>query len=177
MNAAPGEWVAIALLGKTRGNRGEITAVVLSSKLERFDSLQEVWLFGAASGPARGERFEVEHTWFHDGTLVFKFRGVDSIGAAELLYGSEVRVPAASRVALDEGEFFQDDLIGCEVIDRRTNTPLGRVSAFDESGGAGNLVVGDLLIPFARAICVEIDPAARRIAVELPEGLKDLNRS
>jgi ribosomal 30S subunit maturation factor RimM len=38
-------------------------------------------------------------------------------------------------------------------------------------------VVGeDLMIPFARAICVEIDPAARRIAVELPEGLKDLNR-
>jgi hypothetical protein len=24
---------------------------------------------------------------------------------------------------------------------------------------------------------VEIDPAAKRIAVELPEGLKDLNRS
>ena len=44
-------------------------------------------------------------------------------------------------------------------------------------GGAGLLVVdSNLLIPFARSICVEIDPAAKRIAVELPEGLKDLNR-
>jgi 16S rRNA processing protein RimM len=94
-----------------------------------------------------------------------------------LLYGSEVRIPASSRIPLDDGEFFQDDLIGCDVVDRRTGAPIGRVTAFDESGGAGNLVVGDLLIPFARAICVEIDPAARRIAVELPEGLKDLNRS
>jgi len=35
---------------------------------------------------------------------------------------------------------------------------------------------GELLIPFARAICVEIDVAARRIVVDLPAGLKDLNR-
>jgi ribosomal 30S subunit maturation factor RimM len=38
-------------------------------------------------------------------------------------------------------------------------------------------VDGGLLIPFARSICKQIDPAARRIAVELPEGLKDLNRT
>jgi 16S rRNA processing protein RimM len=177
VSAEPGEWVAIAIIGKTRGNRGEVTAVVLSSKPERFETLQEVWLFGAAAGTSRGKRFEVEHTWFHDGTLIFKFRGIDTIGAAEELYGREVRLPAAARVPLDEGEFFQDDLIGCDVIDRRTGESLGGVSAFDESGGAGTLVVGDLLIPFARAICVEIDPAARRIAVELPEGLKEINRT
>ena len=35
---------------------------------------------------------------------------------------------------------------------------------------------GGLLIPFARAICVEIDTQAKRILVNLPEGLKDLNR-
>jgi 16S rRNA processing protein RimM len=151
--------------------------VALSSRPDRFSTLQEVWLFGAASDPSRGDRYEVEHIWFHEGTLIFKFRGVDSIGAAELLSGNEVRIPAAARIRLDEGEFFQDDLVGCEVIDRRSGASLGRVSGFDESGGAGNLVVGGLLIPFARAICVEIDPAARRIAVELPEGLKELNRS
>jgi 16S rRNA processing protein RimM len=103
--------------------------------------------------------------------LVFKFRGVDSIDAAELLYGSEVRIPAAERVALEDGEFFLDDLIGCEVIDRRTGARLGQVSGLDESGGAGNLVVGDLLIPFARAICVEINPKSAH-AVELPGGIE-----
>ena len=78
---------------------------------------------------------------------------------------------------MDEGEYFQSDLIGCEVVDRRTGESIGRVTAWDEGGGAGLLVVdNNLLIPFARSICVEIDPAAKRIAVELPEGLKDLNR-
>jgi 16S rRNA processing protein RimM len=163
-------WVTVALLGRTRGNRGEITAIPLSSKRERYEALGEVWLFG------QGERYEVEFTWFHDATLIFKLRGVDTISDAERLSGAEVRVPIAERVALDPGEFFESDIVGCEVVDRRTGRSLGRVSEWQEGGGGGVLAVGDLLIPFARSICVEIDPAARRIAVELPEGLEDLNR-
>jgi 16S rRNA processing protein RimM len=109
--------------------------------------------------------------------LIFKFRGVDTVSDAELLTGAEVRVPLDQRTPLEPGEFFQDDLVGCQVVDRRTGQPLGSVSGWQDGGGSGLLVVnGDLLIPFARSICVEIDPAARRIAVELPEGLKDLNR-
>ena len=168
--------MAIAQLGKTRGNRGEVTAVALSSKPERYQALQEVFLF-APDGSAGGEKYEIESTWFHGGTLVFKFRGVDSISDAELLYGREVRVPASERTRLDEGEYFQSDLIGCEVVDKRTGESIGQVTAWDDGGGTGLLVVNNnLLIPFARSICVEIDPAAKRIAVELPEGLKDLNR-
>jgi len=167
-------WVTIAVLGKTRGNRGELTAFPLTSRLERFENLKEVFLFG------NGKPYPVETTWFHSGVLIFKFQGVDSISDAELLVGAEVRIPMSQRVALKEGEFFQDDLIGCDVIDRRTGQPIGQVTAWDDGGGAGLLVVGEgdgaLLIPFSRAICVEIDPAARRIAVELPAGLKELNR-
>ncbi len=172
MNPPAAGWIAIAVLGKTRGNRGEVTAIPLSGKPERFQALQEVFLFGS------GTRYEVESTWFHQETLIFKFRGVDSISEAELLTGAEVRVPLDQRTTLDPGEFFQDDLLGCQVIDRRTGQALGTVSGWEDGGGSGLLVVdGGLLIPFARSICVEIDPKARRISVELPEGLKDLNRS
>jgi 16S rRNA processing protein RimM len=167
-------WVAVALLGKTRGNRGEITALALSSKPERYQSLREVYL---CLGPEPGEKYEVESTWFHDSTLIFKFRGVDSISEAERLCGAEVRVSIGERTALDPGEFFESDLVGCEVVDRATGERLGRVSEFQDGGGSGLLVVDGMLIPFARSICVEIDPAAKRIAVELPEGLKDLNRT
>jgi 16S rRNA processing protein RimM len=94
-----------------------------------------------------------------------------------LLGGAEVRVPIGQRMPLEPGEFFQDDLLGCQVIDRRTGQTLGKVSRWEDGGGSGLLVVdGGLLIPFARSICVEIEPAAKRIAVELPAGLKDLNR-
>jgi len=167
------EWVTIALLGKTRGNRGELTALALSSKPERYQTVRDVYLW---RGQDPGEKHEVESTWFHDGTLIFKFRGVDSISAAEKWVGAEVRVPLSERAPLETGEFFESDLIGCDVVDRRTGQSLGRVSEWQDAGGSGLLAVGDLLIPFAREICVAIDPAARRIEVELPEGLKDLNR-
>jgi len=162
-------WVAVAILGKTRGNRGEITAFALSSKPERYQELREVYLFGS------GQKAEVESVWFHSGVLVFKFRGVDSISDAERLSGMEVRIPLEHRMPLEENEFFQSDLVGCEVVDHRSGESLGKVTSWEEGGGSGLLAVGELLIPFARAICVEIDPAARRITVALPEGLKELN--
>jgi 16S rRNA processing protein RimM len=171
VNPTEAGWVAVAILGKTRGNRGEITAFALSNKPERYQELREVFLFGS------GERAEVESTWFHNGVLIFKFRGVDTISDAERLAGMEVRIPISERVPLEENEFFQSDLMGCEVVDRRSGASLGRVTAWEDGGGSGLLVVGDLLIPFVRAICVGIDPGARKITVELPEGLKDLNRS
>ena len=175
MSPQAGDWVTVALLGKPRGNRGEVTALAFSHKPERFQTLAEVHLFRQA--PQSLECLQVENTWFHQGTLIFKFRGIDTISDAERLAGSEVRIPLAERAPLDPGEFFQSDLIGCQVVDRRSGESLGKVQDWADGGGSGLLVLeGDLMIPFARSICVEIDPAARRIAVELPEGLKDLNR-
>ena len=183
MSSPDAGWVTIALLGKTRGNRGEITALAFS-KPERYQGLKEVWLFGGSTQAGMpvplqaGMAVPVEATWFHNGVLIFKFRGIDNISDAERLAGAEVRIPLEERVPLEPGEFFASDLTGCEVVDRRTGERLGRVTGWQDAGGSGLLEIdGDWLIPFARSICVEIDPAAKRVAVELPEGLKDLNRS
>jgi 16S rRNA processing protein RimM len=171
---AESRWVTVAVLGKPRGNRGEITALALSSKAERYQSLKEVYLF--PEGPSGRERLAVEVVWVHGGLLIFKFAGIDSISEAEKLRGAEVRVPWSERTPLEPGEYFQSDLLDCEVVDNRTGASLGRVVRWDDAGGAGLLVLeGGALIPFARSICVEIDPARKRIAVDLPEGLRELN--
>lgn len=165
------EWVTVALLGRTRGVRGELTAIALS-KPERYESLREVFLFPG------GSRQEVESAWFHDNRLILKFRGVDTMSDAELLVGCEVRVPRGQRIALDPGEYFESDLIGCEVVERDGGASLGRVTSFQEGGSTGLLELeSGLLIPFARAICVAIEPSARRIVVDLPAGLKELNQA
>ncbi len=165
-----GAWVTIAVLGRVRGNRGELTAVPLSSRPERYQDLVDVYLFGD------GSRYRVESVWWHERRLIFKFEGVDSISEAEPLAGAEVRIPRDERMALESGEYFVSDLVGCEVIDRATGTSLGTVADWLEGGGPGLLELSTgLLVPFARSICVEIDPAARRIVVDLPAGLKELN--
>lgn len=125
-------------------------------------------------GLFEGERYTVESVWQHGGRWVFKFRGVETISDAGKLAGLEVRIPKSKRAPLGDGEFYYADLVGCEVLDRKTGESLGHVSDWHEYGGPGVLEVGKLLIPFARAICVEIDVEARRIEVELPAGLKEL---
>jgi len=176
-----GEWVAIAILGKTRGNRGEILAIPLAGRPERFEGLERVWLFIENSPLAEGRRFEIESVWLHDGRPVLKFRGIDSISDAEGLTGAEVRLPASEKMPLEEDEVYQSDLIGCAVVEYGATEPLGEVTGWQDAGGSNLLQVrmregGELLIPFARAICVEIDVPARRIIVNLPAGLKELNQ-
>ena len=128
-----------------------------------------------------GASYEIESVWLHDGRPVLKFRGVDTISDAETLCGAELRLPLADRMPLEEGAFYEADLIDCEVVERASGEPLGRVTALRDSAGPGILEVTtaegeELLVPFARSICVDIDVGARRIQVDLPEGLKELNR-
>lgn len=163
------------MLSRVWGIRGELIAIPFSDHPERYEKLGRVYLFGAAPEPAM---FDVEDVRSQSGSLLFKFRGVDSISDAEPWRGAEVRIPREERVALDPGEFFLSDLIGCQVVERGTGRPLGTVTGWNEGGPSGLLKIGeDLLIPFVRSICVAIDTTARRIEVEAPEGLLDLNRS
>jgi 16S rRNA processing protein RimM len=168
----------LARLSRAWGNRGALAAEPLGRPAEDFRQVRLVAVQGGRFGP---RTLEIEWVREHRGRLVFKFRGVDSITAAEELAGAEVRVPLDERRELAPGEYYQSDLIGFEVMERAAERPLGVVTGWQEYGAAPLLEVDPggsaepLLVPFARAICVAVDVAARRIVVELPEGLKELS--
>ncbi len=116
---------------------------------------------------------QVEETWRHDGRPVFKFEGIDSISDAEKWEGAEMLVPASEVEPPEEGAFSYADLVGCKVVG---DAEVGVVTEVEEYGGAPLLKVEaadgrEILIPFARSICKEIDVASKTIRVELPEGL------
>lgn len=178
-------WVLVARLGRTRGLRGEIYADG-SLEPERFAEFSRVWIRKPGGEPLNGgDPLEVLSIRPYKGRLVFAFAGVDSIEAAEPFEQCEVVVPGAERPPLEEGEYYLSDLVGCEVIHRRTGLRLGEVTGWQQFGGPELLEVavdgarpGDAVwIPFAKAICVEIDPARRRIVVDPPEGLLELNQA
>ncbi|MEO7142645.1 MAG: ribosome maturation factor RimM [Bryobacteraceae bacterium] len=175
--SAATEWVAVAHLVRARGNRGELSAVALTSHVERYEALRQVYL--------NGKPFQVESIWQHGDRWIFKFAGVDSISDAEKLAGVDVCIPREERIALPPDEYYFSDLIGCRVLDARTGELLGAVERVEEFGGPPLLAVKldvkpekegkEMLIPFVKAICIVIDIAGREIRVDLPEGLKDLN--
>jgi 16S rRNA processing protein RimM len=108
--------------------------------------------------------------------------GIDGVGtmdAAEALAGLELRVPADRLSALPEGVFYCHDLVGCRV-ETRAGDVVGTVRDVEGTRGGNRLVVagpmGEVLIPLATAICTTIDSPGRRIVIDPPEGLLELNR-
>lgn len=170
--------IALARVLRPRGRIGEVAAEILTDFPARLTALSEVLLDYGRGEPPRPAR--IRRCWLHQGRAIFHFEGVDSISAAEQLRGCEVLVPLSERVALPPGRYFVSDLTGCEVWEAGASAaPLGTVRDLAFETGTPLLIVdtprGELLIPFAEAICTRIDVAARRIEVVLPEGLRELN--
>jgi 16S rRNA processing protein RimM len=169
----PSGWVALARLVRARGVRGEISADGLGTRISRFSELGRCTLYK----PGLPDRaVEIESVWEYRGHPVLKFRGIDTMTGAEELQGYELRIPLEERAPAPEGEYFHSDLIGCEMVERDGGV-VGTVTGWEDFGGNGLLIVQgekELMVPFVSRICVDIDVAAKRIVVELPEGLKEL---
>lgn len=193
----PEAGVTVARILRPHGRRGEVAAEILTDFPERLTKLKQVFVGGgrdgargavAAGDEEIGRSVGVRSCWLslsRGGQAIFHFEGSDSISDAEKLVGLEVRVPFGERMPLPGGSYYVTDLVGCEV--RETNgggAPIGTVRDVQFTGedvaGTPLLVVdsprGEMLIPLAAEICVNVDLAARRIDVVLPEGLADLNR-
>ena len=169
------KWIPVGRILRERGRIGELTAEIYSSQPGRAEKLKNVVLdLGSRQRPS-----EVERLWYHNGHPVFKFVGIDSISDAEVWRGAEVLAPESERVRPEQGEYSHADLIGCEVWTAGADRPLGIVRGIEEYGGPPLLRVEqqdgrEMLIPFANAICHEIDVARKIIRAELPEGLAEL---
>ena len=169
-------FVTLARVVKPRGNRGEALARDLCEDPERFAEGREYRLVYPSG---RTETGRLENAWYHQGRLVLKFEGVDSISDAEELRGVELQIPYEELGPPPDGEFYYVDLIGCEVRDADEDRLIGTVKAVQEPGGGLLLEVRkgkrETLIPFRHEICVEVAPERKLIRVRMPEGLGDLN--
>lgn len=122
---------------------------------------------------------EIEECRRQHGRCVAKFKGIDTISEAEKYIGSEVRIVANDLPATKEGWFYTFQLKGCEVYGSDGRL-VGTVADVVEAGGSDILSIDcagkEVLIPFADEYVKAIDPDRRRIDVELPEELRNLNK-
>ena len=105
-----------------------------------------------------------------------RLSGVATKEQADGLRGTALFVDRAKLPSLPDDEFYHADLIGLSVHDTG-GAAMGRVIAV-HNHGAGDLLEiqpeGDataLLLPFTRAIVPTVDLRARRVVVDVPEGL------
>ena len=169
-----GPLISVAKAVRTRGLKGELVADLLTDFPERFDDLDQLIAL-APNGERRA--VDLEDFWFQNDRVILKLSGVDEPDAAKPFVGFEFCVPDSQRVDLDEGEYFDFELEGCEVS-RVSGEAVGEVRAVLKTGGVPILVVVDedreLMIPLAESIVVTIDAEEKRIVIDPPDGLLEL---
>jgi 16S rRNA processing protein RimM len=170
-----GDEIVIARVVKARGIRGEVACVVETDFPGRFSSLKEasVWM-------PDGTRciLKVEDHWFHKDRVILKFEGYDTMTEARNLVGARLVISERDLKPLTDGEFFEHQLIGSIAVSSGGQV-LGLVTGLLRTGGTDVLVVRsddgrERLIPFADEICISVDVNAKRITVDLPDGLLQL---
>lgn len=174
----PGAWeqfVVVGRVARAHGNRGEVIVNPETDFPEaRFRPGSDVFVL-------RGDRIErltIDAARFHRNRPVVAFQGLSSMTEAEALAGAELRIDPAAITTLGAGEFYRHELLGCRV-ETVEGVVVGAVARVEQGPGADRLVVegerGEVLIPLAQDICVNIDVAGRRVVIAPPEGLLELN--
>jgi 16S rRNA processing protein RimM len=156
--------------------KGEVRIEQLLEDDTVFESGRRV-ILSDAKGAKRDT--EIESFRRQHGRCVAKFRGIDSISEAEKAVGSEIKILRGSLPVLEEGWFYTFELRGCSVY-TANGEYLGIVTGVIDSGGTEVLQVDlenrETLVPFAQSYLRKIDLKERRIEVDLPEGLRELNK-
>lgn len=172
------EWDEMALVGRIARPHGIRGQVIVNPETDFPD---DRFTPDAVMYVRRADRVEavtLTTVRFQQSRPVIGLRGVEDMDAALSYAGAELRVPADQLMPLPDGAFYQHQLVGCSVV-TRSGEPVGTVRGLEGTLETSRLVVdgpnGDVLVPFARAICVAIDPVARRIVIEPPAGLLTLN--
>ncbi|MGZ5431651.1 MAG: ribosome maturation factor RimM [Thermoanaerobaculia bacterium] len=169
--------IAVGVIRKAHGVRGEASVEPWSDAPERFEDLQSVTLVSPDETQTREMR--IEHVRTHAGRALLKFAGIETPEDVQLLQNWTLEIPEEEARELEADEYFLHDLPGLTLVDAQGRERGVVIDVYEGGGGILlNVKRPDgraFELPFAADICTEIDLATRRIVVSIPEGLEDLD--
>ena len=194
MDSETSSWIVLAHLVRPQGRKGELLADLLTDFPDRFAGREDLFLAkpGFEGSPAEARRVDVTSSWLpvgkNQGRVVLQFSGIDTISDAEAIAGLDVLVPRERRAQLDAESIYISDLVDCVVFDGKTevgkvtDVQFSSVSDGSRLAEAAPLLVihssegSEILVPFVKAFLESIDLTTKRIVMNLPVGLADVNR-
>jgi 16S rRNA processing protein RimM len=172
------QMITVGRIIRPQGHRGSVVvAPETDFPAERFKPGAELFW-------RRGEEADsivrVADSREYRGRWVVSLEGVSTMNEAEALRGVELKVPADAVQPLRAREYYLHDLEGCEVV-TTAGAHVGRVAGVQFGSGAPLLQIadehgGEVLVPMVEGICREIDPDGKKIVIDPPAGLIEVNR-
>ena len=158
-------------MGKTHGVKGEL---IFMFDDDVFDRVEADYLVLDVDG-ILVPFFMEEYRFRSDTTAIVKFEDIDTQERARQLTNTDVYFPLAL-VPDDEDNLSMAVLVGYDIVDAATQRVVGRIAAIDDSTANVLFELEDgTLIPAVDELVDNIDSKARKIAMNLPEGLLSLS--
>ena len=161
------ETVVLGVVGRPHGVRGEVSIRLHNVHSRALEGLREILL---VRGGVTTPHAIVALRSTPDGALA-RLAGVDTREAAAALTHAEVRAPRSALPPLGPGEFYVDDVVGCEVL-HESGRRLGVVASTFWNGAQDVMIVkgdpdgaAEELIPIVPQFVVTMDAAGRKIVV------------
>ena len=151
------DWAVVGRVARPHGLKGQVVINPETDFIEeRFAAGSTVWTRSSAGE----EQLTVASLRVQNGRPIVGFVGFDRIEDVERLAGQELRVPEEALQPLQPGTFYEHQLVGC-VVEATSGNVVGEVAKVEGGAGGSRLVIngprGEILIPLAVDICIEID--------------------
>jgi 16S rRNA processing protein RimM len=163
--------IPVGYVRKAHGIRGDVVVRAL------VDDAGERFVAGASfvTDESVPQTLTIESVAPLQGDYRISFGEVDDRNRSEELRGTQITVPASERRALDDDEWWPEDLVGCNVM----SVDGGKVGVVHEviiGAAQDRLVViapdgSKAEVPFVEALVPKVDIANDEIIVDLPDGL------
>lgn len=120
--------------------------------------------------------WKVQKAQPHGNVVIAQLQGVDSIDAAEALRGKRVLIDR-NDVKLEKGQYFVEDIVGCEVFNIENGELLGKISDVSPTGANDVWHIKrdgkEYLIPKIDSIVKTVDIENSRVEISVMKGLFD----
>lgn len=164
----------VGTVRKPHGLTGEVSVEIATDFPQRFaPGIQLVWTRGTEE-----RSLELAAARPHGGRLLLTFEGIASVEEARDLAGGDLSIAQGEAFPAPSGFFYSHELEGFMCVDEG-GVPLGVVRGLGQTPAGPLLTLEtasgrEALVPFVEDMVRQIDREARRIVLELPEGLLDL---
>ena len=169
--------LVVGRIGRAHGVHGEATIEI------RTDLPDERFVVGARldTDPVSAGPLTIESARDHNGILLLKFQEINDRTAIERVRDTLLLAEVdMAEEALFDDEYHVQQLIGCDVVDASGNK-FGVLTDVLNLPGQDLLAIasasGEVLLPFIAEFVPEVDIANKRIIVNPPAGLLELNDS
>jgi len=169
------ELIRIGRIIGTHGYKGTVKVEPLTDFPQRFKNLKKVKLSQANTVC---ELF-VDNCSIHQGRLLMKFIGIDTIEEANKYRNAFLNIAADELYPLPDGYYYHFQLIGMKVYDLEIGY-IGELTDILETGANDVYVIksenhGEVLIPAIKEVIMEVNLNQQTIRVKLLPGLLEIN--